>query len=128
MNASTCPVCKSPLSPSTVATNTRTVPIDCPRCGKFLLTQEAGHALPGELERESLRWAITSHAIRQRQAAGGAPYAVTVTQPWLVSVFAAWKLPNPKMQADALVEYLGTAGLAPSHWVKCRPPELTGLL
>jgi hypothetical protein len=98
---------------------------DCPRCGQFILTWDADVTLGGKI-RKKLRWAITSHAIRNMQTPGGEPpYRVTLE--WLASVWASQKLPNPQMQADKFIEYLGTAGI-PSRWVYCRKEELMGLL
>ena len=126
MNASLCPICKSPLL-SSITQSTGTPPekfIDCPRCGPFVATWDAIVTLGGEIQK-GLRWAITSHAIRSMQTRGGGPYRVTPE--WLDSVWASHKLPNPQMQADRFLEYLGTAGI-PSEWVWCRPHELMGLL
>lgn len=124
MNASPGPVYKSPLLSSTEMTDMSPEKfIDCPRCGKFLATLDAIITLQGEIPK-GLRWAITSHAIRSMQTPGGGSYRVTPA--WLTSVWGSPKLPNPQMQADRFVEYLGTAGI-PSEWVWCRPQELMGL-
>jgi len=125
MNASLCPVCKSPIINSTNMSGTPPEKFfDCPRCGPFVATWDTIVTLGGEIQNE-LRWAITSHAIRNMQAPGREFYRVTPE--WLTSVWASKKLPNPQMQADRFVEYLGTAGI-PSEWVWCRPHELMGLL
>jgi len=123
MNSSLCPVCKSPLFSMEEATLKKS--FNCPRCGQFIINVDVEVILGGEYRRGIL-WAITSHAIRSMQAPrGGPPYRIT--QEWLTSVWASQKLPNPQMQADRFVEYLGEAG-APGEWVGCVPHEMTGLL
>jgi nucleoside phosphorylase len=126
MNGSDCPVCKSRLSHPTPAPDTRTWTINCPRCDSYLLTFEAQMMLQEELNREPLRWAITSHAIRRMYSPGSAPHKVT--QAWLQEVWANRRLPTPQEQADTFVQYLGTANVPSGNWVRCNPQQLTGLL
>jgi hypothetical protein len=54
------------------APDTRTLTLNCPRCGSYLITMEALKMLQGDLGRQPLRWAITSHAIRRMHSPGGA--------------------------------------------------------
>ncbi|HJU18491.1 MAG TPA: hypothetical protein VJ770_18730 [Stellaceae bacterium] len=81
--------------------------------------------LQGELNRQPLRWAITSHAIRRRHSPG-APHRVT--QAWLSAVWRYERLPSPQEQADTFIQYLGEAEVAPGAWVQCNPQHLTGPL
>jgi hypothetical protein len=78
------------------------------------------------LSQQPLRWAVTSHAIRRINTPGSAPHKVT--QAWLQSVWVNTKLPNPQEQADTFLQYLGTADVASSDWVRCYPQHLSGLL
>jgi DNA-binding PadR family transcriptional regulator len=121
MNPSACPVCKTTASVEEAPLKKL---INCPRCGQFIVTVDVEVILGGEFRR-GLRWAITSHAIRNMQTPGGEPFKVT--QAWLDSVWTSQELPNPQMQADRFVEYLGKTG-APGEWVLCVPLEMTGLL
>jgi hypothetical protein len=120
-----CPVCKSKLSTPTPVPETRTFALSCPRCGSYLITEEALSVLRGELNQQPLRWAITSHAIRRRHSPG-APHRVT--QAWLGAVWRHEKLPSPQERADTFVQYLGAANVPSGNWVRCNPQQLTGLL
>lgn len=84
MANSPCPVCRSQLSAPTVIPNTRTLALNCPRCGSYDLTMEALHLLQDELAYRPLHWAITSHAIRQMPSSDASPHKVTTA--WLQSV------------------------------------------
>jgi predicted RNA-binding Zn-ribbon protein involved in translation (DUF1610 family) len=63
MNNSPCPVCRLTLSAPTLAPHTRTFTFNCPRCGSYLVGDQALRLLQDELGRQRLRWAITSHAV-----------------------------------------------------------------
>jgi hypothetical protein len=126
MNNSPCPVCKSKLSAPTVAPHTRTFTFNCPRCGSYLLGDQALGLLQDQLGRQRLRWAITSHAIRRLYSPGTAPHQITTE--WLQSVWANEKLPNPQEQANTFIEYLGATDVAPGGLVRCNPQHLTGLI
>src|SRR6266446_10823876 len=126
MANSPCPVCKLQLSLPTAIPNTRTVALNCHRCGSYDLTMEAMHLLEDELGRQPLRWAITSHSIRRMNSTSSAPHKVT--REWLQSVWADGKLPSPQEQVDIFVKYLGAANVPSGNWVRCNPQHLTGLL
>jgi hypothetical protein len=81
---SPCPVCKLLLSTPTPIPNARSLVLNCYRCGSYDLTTEAHYMLQDEIGRASLRWAITSHAIRQTNSTSNAPHKIT--QEWLHSV------------------------------------------
>jgi hypothetical protein len=124
--SSECPVCRSRLSSPSTAPVTRTWTINCTRCGIYLLTFEAAGMLQGDLGREPLRWAITSHAIRRMYSPCAPPH--TVTQAWLDKVWQLEKLPMPQEQGNTFIQYLGEAEVALGTWVRCNPQHLTGLL
>jgi hypothetical protein len=125
MSNASCPICKAQTQQPSAADNLQ-VHINCPRCGQFSLDFNARIALEEEIRLPQFRWAITSHAIRRMLAPGLKPFSVTM--PWLCSIWASEKLPNPQMQADTFVEYLGAAEVPPGDWVKCCLQELAGLL
>jgi predicted nucleotide-binding protein len=127
-----CPVCKSQLSLRTPAPDTRTLTLNCPRCGSYLLTFDAlgvleGHTPYGDvLSDQPLLWAIISHAIRRMQQRGAPPHKVTPA--WLQQVWLNEGLPTPQEQADTFVQYLVAANVPSGNWVRCNPQHLTGLL
>jgi nucleoside phosphorylase len=82
--------------------------------------------LRDELGREPLRWAMTSHAIRQTKSTSSALHKVT--RDWLQSVWATHTLPNARAQADNFIDYLGTSAVVPGDSVRCNPQHLGGLL
>jgi hypothetical protein len=125
MNISPCPVCKSRASVMDMPGTPGEQSFDCPRCGRFLGPLEVIVKLGGNEIKEAFRWAITSHAIRSMQIPGGESFRIT--QEWLSSVWASQKLPNPQMQADRFVEYLGMVGIS-GEWVLCQSMELAGLI
>lgn len=128
MDASFCWVCKAQPVNNERASNVEC--FKCPRCGLFCFELPSGfikNAIKYEFEKSPILRFLTSHAIRRMQPVG-ADQCYTVTKDWLRSVWASEKLPNPQMQANNFVEYLGTVGIAPSDWVKCTPQELTGLI
>jgi hypothetical protein len=118
---SECPVCKARLGSPSVAPGT----LNCPRCGPFLLPDEALQQLHTEIGKRPLRWAITSHAIRRLQVGGVAP---TVTAKWLRAVWIHEKLPRPQEQADILVQFLAGDEVASGDWIPCKPLSMTGIL
>jgi mRNA-degrading endonuclease RelE of RelBE toxin-antitoxin system len=125
--STTCPVCKSQLSAPTVAApHTLTFTLNCPRCGSYLVGDQALRLLRDEFGRQRLRWAITSHAIRRMHSPGSAPHQVTPE--WLQSAWAHEKSPSPQEQADTFIEYLGAADVALGNLVRCNPQHLTGLI
>ena len=126
MAISPCPVCELQLAAPTPIPNTRTLALNCHRCGSYDLTLEALHMLRDEIGRQPLRRAITSHAIQQINSTGSAPHKVT--QDWLQSVWTHGKLPSPQEQADIFIKYLGAANVPSGSWVRCNPQHLTGLL
>ncbi len=120
MNAN-CPVCNSRLLAPMLAANTRVVPLNCPRCGPFIIMDDALSMLKPSIDKKSLRWAITSYAIRRLHAG-------TVTQAWLQSVWAQQTLPRPQEQADIFVQFLGAGDVVAGDWIPCKPQQLSAVL
>jgi hypothetical protein len=120
---SECPICKSQLGSPTGGPPP--FALNCPRCGPFLITDEALAILKTELGQKPLRWAITSHAIQRLHVQGGVH---TLTPSWLQAVWVQEKLPRPQEQADILVQFLAGDDVAAGDWVPCKPQSMTALL
>jgi len=121
-----CIVCEAPLSPPTAISYSRDACINCPRCGQFFVTfPEAFQTINGEIGKSPFRWAITSHAIRRMEIPGGEPYQVR--EQWVRNVWASETLPNPQMQANAFIEYLGRNSVA-GQWIPYDPVAIAGII
>jgi hypothetical protein len=127
MNSGNCPICTSRLKGAELATNpaTRTIPVNCPRCGQFAITFEALSSCKGVLGKRSLNWAIASHAIR-RMTTVDRPHMVMLA--WLQSVIDRETLPKPQEQADTMISLLGEESVASGGWIPYHPQALAGLL
>jgi hypothetical protein len=119
-----CPICGANAGSSSTAS--RTLQIDCPRCGTYLITFEALAAAKQDIRGEPIRWAVTSHALRRTGSTAESPFTVTVS--WLAATWNTDRLPNPQQQADYFVYHLGQSALWPDQWVACPPLRLAGIL
>jgi hypothetical protein len=99
--ADSCPVCASPLEKAE-SRGDKTI-FSCPRCGQFVFTATLIATLPNILEGKDDKIAILSHAIRKKQTDEGRP----ILDRNLVYRIMKAKLPNPSLQADSFILWLG---------------------
>ena len=100
---------------------------DCPKCGPYVMNAPAFHMCKDNVTQDSLEAALLSHAIRQRSKHEN---PVVVHKEWAERIIKESKLPNPSVQADNLVQWLGEQLEERGHgsFVTFEPNELQAII
>lgn len=120
-----CPVCQSTLLAERRPDGRRdAVHFNCPRCGKFALSQSAVEDLPATMGRSPDASAKISHALRRASDSSSHDFFSTHT---IMEVIRR-PLPRPKEQADLLVRWLANNLSGPGELVQLGPETHAGVI
>lgn len=113
-----CPVCGNQLNSKLIAHATRDASwLDCPNCGKALLSRTLITCLPGIFQRDAEASAKLSYAIRQsHRGANDMPFTAHDADAILKN-----PLPRPREQADLLIRWLAENAAGPGETVWIEP-------
>jgi hypothetical protein len=117
---SNCPICRTPLTAATgpVAGYADVDAVDCPRCGRFLISGTVAMVLANLLQQRAISNSRLSHALRTRyDAQGRSPPFIrreTDLQPYQED---RSHIP-PQEQLDSLILWIGKNQPSPHEWVK----------
>lgn len=100
---------------------------DCRRCGEYRISQSLMPSFKNRIEAVPAGWIVLSRTIRRAQA-NDRDELFTIDSYNIASLLAGAQFPNPREQADDLILYLGSAGIAPGDAVSVLPEFLMGYL
>lgn len=113
-----CPVCGNELRTSIQSHHRRDASwIDCPNCGRALLSRSFIACLPGFIQRDSEASAKLSHAIRQSTSSSS---EMPLTSHDAEAILDN-SLPRPREQADLLIRWLAENSMGPGETVWIEP-------
>jgi hypothetical protein len=119
-----CPVCKTELSADSRTDSRDVVHFECPRCGRFALSETANEDLPGELTGDSESRFKVSHALR-RAADSNTHESFSIET---IRDVLKRPLPRPKEQADLLIRWLARNSPGPGEPVAIAPKTHAGVI
>jgi hypothetical protein len=100
---------------------------DCPRCGSFVLAENAGLVLEGQLEQVPLRRSLMSHTLRRMQRPNNSHLHI-ITKDELPTFWREERLPTPPQQVDNLILWVGDNQAAPSIWAETTVPAVAATI
>lgn len=116
-----CPICNSILSQSTEIQEKSSGRdgeyLSCRQCGDFFLTGTVISTLPSNLNNDTEKMAILSHAIRKMQRDGEEPFLDS----YLVDQILERPLPTPTDQANNFILWLGENVKGPGEQIWVEP-------
>lgn len=120
-----CPVCGNALRTSIQSHPRRDASwIDCPNCGRALLSRSLIACLPGIIQRGSDAPAKLSHAIRQSTSKSNeTPFTTHDADAILEN-----PLPRPREQADLLIRWLAENSMGPGETVWIEPSTHSAII
>ena len=125
-----CIVCRTPnatTEPGAARGGPSFFRYDCPRCGSFVLSENAGFDLEGQLEQVPLRRSLMSHTLRRMQRPDNSHLHI-ITKDELPTFWREERLPTPLQQVDNLIVWVGDNQAAPSIWAETTVPAIAATI